>query len=185
MFNYVNKYWELHGFEIILLLCTCFIILYYFIRIGKPGNWSTTYIYTLDQNKYSVKQHKSHKSRKKESRGETECRAVLEQIYNKKFPSCRPDFLRNPVTGGKFNLELDCFNQSLNLAVEYNGIQHYKYVPFFHKNKEAFYNQKYRDDMKQRICKQYGVILIDVPYTVKIHNIKQFLINNLKRHNLI
>ena len=54
-----------------------------------------------------------------------------------------------PVTGGNFNLELDCFNKELRIGLEYNGVQHYKYVPYFHKNKEAFLNQKYRDDMKE------------------------------------
>ena len=71
-----------------------------------------------------------------ESKGEKECRKVLENLFNKPFSKSRPDFLRNPVTGGNFNLELDCYNQELSLAVEYNGIQHYKYVPYFHRNND-------------------------------------------------
>ena len=69
----------------------------------------------------------------------------------------------------------------MKLAVEYNGIQHYKYVPFFHNNKEAFLNQKYRDQMKRQMCKENGVFLIEVPYAVKVENIKDFLVKELRK----
>ncbi len=36
-----------------------------------------------------------------------------------------------------FNLEIDCYSPKLKLGVEYNGAQHYKFIPHFHKNKEA------------------------------------------------
>jgi hypothetical protein len=78
------------------------------------------------------------------------------------------------------NLELDCYNEELKIAVEYNGIQHYKYIPFFHKNKEAFQNQKYRDYMKREICEKNGIKLIEVPNTVKIENIESYLREKLK-----
>ena len=68
----------------------------------------------------------------------------------------------------------------MSLAVEYNGIQHYKYVPYFHKNKEAFLNQKYRDDMKRRMCKDNKITLIEVPNTIDISNIENYLITKLK-----
>ena len=111
----------------------------------------------------------------KTSKGEIECKRVLENYFNKPFDKERPGFLNNPVTGSKHNLELDCFNKELGLAVEYSGRQHYHYVPFFHKNKEVFYNQKYRDELKRRMCKDNGVVLIEVPYTVKHKNIETFL----------
>jgi hypothetical protein len=58
-------------------------------------------------------------------------------------------------------------------------------VPYFHKNKEAFYNQKYRDELKKRMCKDNGIILIEVPYTVKEHEIEDFLINELRKHRYL
>ena len=93
--------------------------------------------------------------------------------------------MRNPVTGGDFNLELDCYDPELGIAVEYNGVQHYKFIPFFHKNKEAFLNQKYRDDMKRRICKDNGILLIEVPYTVKTEDIKSFIQKSLMINGII
>jgi hypothetical protein len=41
-------------------------------------------------------------------------------------------------------------------------------------------NQKYRDDMKKRICRDYGINLIEVPYTVKIHEIEPYLKRELR-----
>ena len=120
----------------------------------------------------------------KESKGETECRRVLQYLFKRQFSKARPDFLRNPVTGGNFNLELDCFDSDMRLAVEYNGVQHYKYIPFFHKNKEAFQNQKYRDFMKEQMCKKAGVTLISVPYTVELGQIKGHLEGALKRSGI-
>ena len=106
---------------------------------------------------------------------------TLEKIFKKRFDKERPDFLKNPVTKN-FNLEIDCFNRELNLGVEVNGIQHYKYVPYFHKNFEAFRNQQYRDELKRRMCKDEGIILIEVPYTVKIKDLDSFLIDELRKN---
>ena len=70
---------------------------------------------------------------------------------------------------------MDCYNSDIGLAVEYNGEQHYKYIPFFHQNKEAFKNQLYRDELKRRMCKDAGVTLIEVPYTIPVDEIESYL----------
>ena len=170
MFESIKKYWNNNGFEIVIILSFVFIIILAITRIGKKGTWSSSYYYGSD---YRAGQHTKKQGPPKESSGERECRRVLQKIFNKPFNKCRPNFLSNPVTGDRFNLELDCYEHSLKLAIEYNGIQHYKYVPYFHKNKEAFYNQKYRDDMKRRICKENNINLIEVPYTIKLEHIKR------------
>jgi hypothetical protein len=110
---------------------------------------------------------KTKKNIPRESKGEKKCRIFLEEFFGKPFPKVRPDFLSNPVTGGEYNLELDCYNKELKLCVEYNGRQHYEYTPFFHKNKEAFYNQKYRDEMKRMKCRSLDINMIEVPYYIK------------------
>lgn len=113
-----------------------------------------------------------------ESKGELECRRVMENLFRVPFPKITPDFLCNNVTGR--NLELDCYNAQLKIAVEYNGRQHYEFVKSMHKNYEAFLNQKYRDLMKQQLCRAAGVRLIIVPYTVKIPDIPEFIYNALQ-----
>jgi len=114
---------------------------------------------------------------KYESTGEKICRQVLEDYFNQKFDNSRPIWLINPKTGKK--LELDCYNPYLNIAVEYNGIQHYKYAPTFHKNEKQFKNQIYRDKIKNILCDKYGVTLITVPYTIKHNDIKNYIIDKL------
>lgn len=182
MFSKLIDMWNNHGFEIILGLSVAFILIvgfYYFLK-GKKGSFSKrVYIPTALRGKSTYNRSSSGKT---DSKGETECRKVLEYIFRKPFNKARPDFLRNPVTGGNFNLELDCYNESLRLAVEYNGAQHYKYIPYFHRNKEHFVNQKYRDDMKRRICREKGICLIEVPYTVKNKDIYSYLYKELKRN---
>jgi hypothetical protein len=178
MFESIKKLWNTNGFEIIFTLCLIFIAIFALTRIGKKGSWASSYTY--DPHHSRVPKNTGPKRGPKESSGERECRRVLQKIFNKPFKNQRPNFLQNPVTGGRFNLELDCYEESLKLAVEYNGQQHYKYIPYFHKNKEAFYNQMYRDDMKRRICRENRVNLIEVPNTVKVGDIEGFIHQKLR-----
>lgn len=108
-----------------------------------------------------------------DSRGETVCRETAEKYFNKPFPKQRPLFLLNCIT--QKPLELDCYNEELGIAIEYNGRQHYEYTPMFHKSVDSFRNQQYRDYMKKELCKKNNVVLISVPYTVPIHSIPNYL----------
>ena len=117
------------------------------------------------------------------SKGEAECRRVLEKIFNMPFPNVRPDFLRNKVTGE--NLELDMFNPHLRLACEYHGKQHFQFNKWMHKTPQNFQNQQYRDIMKRDICQKLKIHLIEVPYTVKFEDIESFIISKLKSLKLI
>ena len=96
-------------------------------------------------------------------RSEQLCREIFEEHYNAKFPNVRPKFLKG--------LELDGYNEELNIAFEYNGKQHYKYVPYFHRNGEQdFIEQQERDRMKYRICANKNIKLILIPYKFDCYN---------------
>jgi hypothetical protein len=179
-FTEIKKIFEEYSFEIVIIACVLFILLYFLYTtiFGIRGTWSDRYYYLQPQ-------QKENRKIRGDSKGEVECRRVMENIFKRPFNKSRPDFLNNPVTGGNFNLELDCYNEDLGIAVEYHGIQHTKYTPYFHKNYEAFLNQKYRDDMKRRICKEKGIYLIEVYHDVKIHDIEGFIINKLKKINML
>ncbi len=175
---------EKYTFEVLLLFCILFFIvggLYHWI-CGTKGTWSTHYFY---DEMLLPRNHTYQQKQSKESKGESECRRVLESLFQRRFKKVRPKFLKNTVTGGTNNLELDCFNEELGIAVEYDGRQHAEYTPYFHKNKEAFYNQQYRDYMKQQLCKENNIKLIKVPHTVKIDRIEEFLIRELRTQNLL
>ena len=124
--------------------------------------------------KYKKKRHGPPKN----SKGEAECRRVLENYFNVPFPNQRPSYLLNPMTGRA--LEIDCYNEQLKLGCEYHGRQHYEHVPFMHKTKDAFRNQQYRDQMKIQICNKLGIKLIIVPYKIKIQNIENYIKSKLR-----
>lgn len=106
-----------------------------------------------------------------DSRGERIVRECLERRFGQPFGKARP--ILNPVT--RQYLELDCFCPELRLAAEYNGQQHYRYTPFFHKNKEAFRNQQYRDELKRIACRENGIRLIEVPYWIPHAKIEAYI----------
>lgn len=186
MISKLKELFKNYGTEFLVVLSIIFLLIYALYRMTSKEKGTYT---PFNQYKYLAQIPNSRPTgmilppRRGPivSKSEGRIRQILEGYFNKPFDKARPDFLRNPVTGNNFNLELDCYNPELRLAVEYNGIQHYKYTPFFHRNKEAFLNQKYRDDMKRRICRDQGVTLIEVPYTVKYENLGTYMVNQLKR----
>ncbi len=107
------------------------------------------------------------------SKAETQCRRILEAIFNKPFPQVRPSFLNNPETNR--NLEIDCYNAELKLGVEYNSEYHYKWPNFTGQTKEEFIKVLRRDDYKRRACDEEGVYLIIVPYTVPFSKFEDYI----------
>lgn len=102
---------------------------------------------------------------KRYKKTENTFREIVEQLFGCTFQSCRPDFLRNPMTGK--NLELDMYNDRLKLAFEYQGIQHRKFTPLFHKSVYDFQYQLWKDQLKKNLCKKAGIRLICISDTTK------------------
>lgn len=112
------------------------------------------------------------------SKGQLECARVLKKLFPRhEFKTMRPDFLKNPKT--RRNLELDLYCPELQLAVEYNGAQHYVFTPMYHASPAKFEEQVYRDKLKRRLCKKHNVKLIVVPYSVG--DIEEFIRKELSR----
>jgi len=65
--------------------------------------------------------------------------------------------VKNPKTG--WYLPYDIFIPYSNIFIEVHGEQHYKYTKSFHKNKEAFSNQKYRDKVKKKYAEENGTYI--------------------------
>jgi len=109
-------------------------------------------------------------------KNEERCRAILEKIYGKKFPSVRPTWLRNPAT--KRCLEIDCYNHELRLGLERNGKQHYQKTKF-HKTKNDVIYQFRKDQWKLKRCQELGIQIISVPYWVRPEELENYIRENL------
>jgi len=99
---------------------------------------------------------------------------ALEHLFGKKFIKIRPEWLKNEEG---FRLELDGYNEELKLAIEYNGLQHYKNMPHFFRTQEEFDKRKRDDAVKSELCGEHGVNLIVVPYNIHHHKICKFITN--------
>lgn len=105
------------------------------------------------------------------SRGERLCKEILEEHLKRKIKpfnptkeNFRPSWLINPDTGRP--LELDMYDHADRIALEYQGKQHYHIDGKFIKTQEQLDYQQKKDKVKVDICKEKGVKLIVVPYTV-------------------
>lgn len=107
------------------------------------------------------------------SKGEEECGRAAKEVFGVPFTKVRPKWLLNPKTGKR--MEIDLYNESLKIGIEYNGKQHYVYPNNLHVTKEEFDSQRERDRVKLDICDQNGVYLITVPYTVPLNKIKDYI----------
>ncbi|MED3554088.1 hypothetical protein [Cytobacillus praedii] len=83
---------------------------------------------------------------------ENKCRYIIENLTGLSFkPNKR---------------ELDGYNSKIKTAFEYNGIQHYEYVEFFHRTQQEFKRRIETDVHKLNLCKEKGINLIIIPYTI-------------------
>lgn len=114
------------------------------------------------------------KCRYKQFYRQDEVARVLEEHYGNGFEQGRrPRWLKNPTTG--YPLELDFYNRRLGIAIEVNGRQHYEFAPPFHKCMEDLEYTIAKDRLKAERCKERGIILIIVPYTVQPADLEEFV----------
>jgi hypothetical protein len=100
-------------------------------------------------------------------------RVHFEQIFGRSFPKSKPKWL---VSSRNTRMELDGYCASLNLAFEYHGIQHFTFRKFFHRKANSLAKRKKDDQHKHNLCTIHGVKLIAIPYTIKIGEIKHFIL---------
>jgi len=94
--------------------------------------------------------------------------AVQEHFPEHKFVKARPQWLER--------LEFDCYNESVGLAFEYQGQQHYDYIPYFHRNgTRDLEAQRERDVRKADLAIAANVTLLEVKYTVRCADIRAFI----------
>lgn len=97
------------------------------------------------------------------SLGERLCRSVLERMFGMAFVRKRPKWLA--AGRGGACLELDGYAEADAVAFEYNGRQHYEASrgKGYRYTEERVAEQRERDELKARLCREHGVRLIVVP----------------------
>jgi len=168
----LKKFWNKWGFLILTLIV---IILLIYSKFSKKKEYEDSI--------NIVSNNVNKKVKNKNSKGEIESKRVMEKIFGIPFIKIRPKWLLNEDTGK--NLEIDCYNPDLKIGVEYQGAQHDHFSPYFHKTYDNFLKQQKRDQLKRKKCKDYGILLIEVPYTLETKDIENFLIKELKKNGKI
>lgn len=81
-------------------------------------------------------------------------RFLMEYLLDCQFPKDRKTI---------YPLELDGYNNDFGLAFEYQGEQHYEFIPYIHQTYENFSSQVKRDNDKRDACKRLNIELLEVP----------------------
>jgi hypothetical protein len=89
---------------------------------------------------------------------------ILHELLTELFGG--KNVLREHTVGN--NLRLDFYIPDFNLAAEYQGAQHDRYISFFHEDKADFYIAQNRDEQKLFACQQLGINLIYFFHTDKL-----------------
>jgi len=110
-------------------------------------------------------------------------RGALEMLTGKPFVKIRPPWLRNPATNR--NLEIDAWNEELQLACEFQGYQHTVFPNCFHKSYADFERQQQRDKFKAQRIQSLGIHFLEVPHTVCAAEIPSFLAERLSKWNML
>jgi|TARA_A100001201_G_scaffold16464_2_gene19496 hypothetical protein len=67
---------------------------------------------------------------------------------------------------------LDFYINTLKLAVEVHGQQHYKFNSLFHTSAQDFANQRKKDRRKQEWCEYNNITYLELPYNESIEEWK-------------
>ncbi len=106
-------------------------------------------------------------------RGERTYRAFISHIMQKHFVKIRPEWL-----GG---LEIDGYNEELQMGFEFQGVQHFKFTPMFHDTPEDLIKQQERDVRKKSIVDARGIKMLYPTDKMKHTRIVNYTIDTLDK----
>lgn len=83
----------------------------------------------------------------------------------------------------KSKLRFDFYLPRYHLCIEFNGIQHYEYVEYFHKNEDMFKEQLFKDYIKRKYCRAYNIHLIELSCSLTSDEIRAELVQFINEHS--
>lgn len=84
----------------------------------------------------------------------------------------------NLIGVGNKKIRYDFYLKDYNILLECQGIQHFKFTPFFHKTVNGYATRMANDQLKWEYANQNNYTLIEIPYW-EFNNIPKFLNNTL------
>lgn len=132
------------------------------------------------------KNGKSGKPKKLGKYTEKEIYRILNDLNYTKFRlNQHPEWCtyNDSLSGKKVQLELDLYSEDSAIAIEYNGPQHYseEYWDSFYKYAKYVQNS----NVKKEICRENGVELITIPFTVENKDLKKYIKSRLLEIKII
>ncbi len=109
------------------------------------------------------------------------CRAYFETIFDNKFPKTRPKWLKSKNS----QLELDGYCEDLKIAFEHQGEQHYIENVFSNSKLDVIQE---RDSAKRELCKNNGVVLIEIPalnFYTKMKDLEKLIFSELEKNGIV
>lgn len=91
--------------------------------------------------------------------GNSKGEKTLGDLLHEMFPHCG---LFHEFVCPSTRLRIDFFMPSLSLAFEFDGVQHEKYTPHFHKNRTGYAKSQTNDADKEEWCEINAIRLIRV-----------------------
>ena len=82
------------------------------------------------------------------------------KIFLKEFWLNHVVFEEFPLAGSK--MTFDFYNANKKVAIEVQGAQHTKFVPFFHRTRSDFASQIKRDEKKLEFCDLNNIKLVEI-----------------------
>jgi len=110
--------------------------------------------------KWDMKSYGRKNGKKNKSKLHLKARAILHELYGALEIL---EEVRINVIKKRF-LMLDFFIPSLNIAVEVQGQQHFKFNSHFHGNKLGFWKSRRNDARKKEWCEINNIKLIELVY---------------------
>lgn len=117
--------------------------------------------------------YKFARKRAKHSKGEI---LVASWLTNNNIKFTQEHIVKFPfLVKKKSFVFIDFYLPDYNIFIEYNGKQHYEYVPYFHKSLDNFTKQQIRDNIVRSYCEQNGIKLIEIPYYLNSYKVFELL----------